>query len=262
MSVKLVAFDMDGTVLTSDKRLPVGLFDEMRRLRAAGISCAAATGRFSGTVGEMFAPVADIMSYVACNGHEIVRDGRSLARSVFQPATVLALGGLGRACGGMVPVFFTPSRGFALARPETWHPIAASEYGPTDLLDEPDLSEDVIKVSFFKPEGIEACLGPLEAHAGELAQDVGFVQTSPWTIDCCLDGMNKARGLSVLARDMGIGMDEVMAIGDHMNDYEMVVESGCGVAVRNAIDELKAVADRVSPYTNDEYAVLREMQAL
>ena len=235
MSVKLVAFDMDGTVLTSDKRLPDGLFDEMRRLRAAGVSCAAATGRFSGTVGEMFAPVADIMSCVACNGHEIVHDGRVLTRSVFSSETVLALSGFAEACGGMVPVFFTSSRGFALASPEAWHPIAASEYGPTDLLDEPDLSEDVIKVSFFKPQGIEACLGPLEARAAELAQDVGFVQTSPWTIDCCLDGMN---------------------------DYEMVVEAGCGVAVRNAIDELKAVADRVSPFTNDEFAVLREMQAL
>lgn len=262
MAVKLVAFDMDGTVLTSEKQLPPGIFDEMRRLRAEGVLCAAATGRFSGTVAEMFEPVADIMSYVACNGHEIVRDGRVLSVLRFSPDAVRMLVRFADDCGGMVPVFFTGARGFAVAGAAGWHPRAASEYGPVDLLDAPELGEPIVKVSFFKHEGIDACLPLLRARAGELPQDIGFVQTSPWTIDCCLDGMNKARGLELLARDMGIGMSEVMAIGDHMNDYEMVSESGCGVAVANAIDELKAVADRVSPCTNDQYAVLREMQAL
>lgn len=67
-------------------------------------------------------------------------------------------------------------------------------------------------------------------------------------------GVSKAAGLQVLAEQWGVGMDQFMAFGDDTNDIEMVRDCGIGVAMSNAIPELKAVADRIT-LSNDEDGV-------
>lgn len=65
------------------------------------------------------------------------------------------------------------------------------------------------------------------------------------SIDIVPNGCTKAAGIKRLAAMLGIEMDEIMAIGDGHNDIEMVQETGIGVAVNNAVDELKEFADYV-----------------
>jgi 5-amino-6-(5-phospho-D-ribitylamino)uracil phosphatase len=50
-----------------------------------------------------------------------------------------------------------------------------------------------------------------------------------------------------LARDWGIADEEICAVGDDVNDIPMVRGAGLGVAMGNAVEELKAAADRVAP---------------
>ena len=59
-------------------------------------------------------------------------------------------------------------------------------------------------------------------------------------------GCSKASGLTSLLEYLGITKEEVMAIGDHTNDMEVIQMAGIGVAVANAQEELKAVADYVT----------------
>ena len=215
MSVKLVAFDMDGTVLTSDKRLPDGLFDEDappacgRRILRRG------DGSLLGHRGRDVRPGR---RHHVLRGVQWARDRsrRPRAHSLrVQLGDGARLERVRRGVRCMVPVFFTSSRGFALASPEAWHPIAASEYGPTDLLDEPDLSEDVIKVSVLQASGHRGVPRPPRgarrgARAGcRLRPDLSVD-------DRLLPGRHEqgARPFD-LARDMGIGMDEVMAMRSH-----------------------------------------------
>ena len=59
-------------------------------------------------------------------------------------------------------------------------------------------------------------------------------------------GTNKAAGLKFLAGHLGMTMDEVMAVGDSENDIEMLREAGLGIAMGNAADEVKSVADEIT----------------
>ena len=60
------------------------------------------------------------------------------------------------------------------------------------------------------------------------------------------EGCSKASGLLHLMEYLGVTPEETMAIGDHTNDMEVIQMVGCGVAVANAVEQLKAVADYVT----------------
>ena len=67
--------------------------------------------------------------------------------------------------------------------------------------------------------------------------------------------VHKATGLSKLIEHLGIDQSQVMACGDEANDLSMIEWAGLGVAMQNAVPEVKAVANVVTPMTNDEEAV-------
>jgi Cof subfamily protein (haloacid dehalogenase superfamily) len=64
----------------------------------------------------------------------------------------------------------------------------------------------------------------------------------------------KASGIGFLAEQWGIQPDEVIAVGDNVNDLEMIQFAGLGVAMGNAVEELKAIADVIAP-SNEENGV-------
>ena len=64
--------------------------------------------------------------------------------------------------------------------------------------------------------------------------------------------VNKVRGITVLCRRYGIGMDRVMCIGDEMNDLEMIRAAGVGVAMGNADERIKNVAKYHTASNNDD----------
>ena len=74
-------------------------------------------------------------------------------------------------------------------------------------------------------------------------------------IDLSPRGISKWTGAIRLAKEMGISTKEIIAVGDQENDMQIVANVGLGVAMKNAVDSLKKVADVVLPYTNDEDGV-------
>jgi len=72
---------------------------------------------------------------------------------------------------------------------------------------------------------------------------------------------NKGRALDYVANHLGFSKDQIIAFGDGHNDLEMIQYAGIGVAMKNARDELKVVADYVSPYTHKEYAIEKFLKA-
>ena len=65
-------------------------------------------------------------------------------------------------------------------------------------------------------------------------------------------GVSKAEGLDKICFRLGIGSDDVLAIGDGHNDMEMLQWAGLGVAMGNAPDDVKAIADEVGPHVDDD----------
>lgn len=72
--------------------------------------------------------------------------------------------------------------------------------------------------------------------------------------------VNKAKALEKIADFYNIPRERIIAFGDASNDLELLKFAGTGVAMKNAENELKAAADRVTSYTNDEDGILHELK--
>ena len=67
-----------------------------------------------------------------------------------------------------------------------------------------------------------------------------------WGIEIYVPGISKQVGIEYVARRLGVKQEETMAVGDHLNDIEMLRWAGVGVAMGNALPEVCAAADYVT----------------
>lgn len=85
------------------------------------------------------------------------------------------------------------------------------------------------------------------------------VRSQPIIAEFLVKGVSKASGLKALTKHLGLEAANVMAIGDEMNDLEMIKWAGLGVAMGNAVEAIKAVADAVTTH-NDEAGVAHAIE--
>ena len=70
-------------------------------------------------------------------------------------------------------------------------------------------------------------------------------------VECFAPQVNKWHGISTLCDRLGIPGAQVVAVGDDVNDVEMIAQAGLGVAMGNAVEAVRAVASRQVPDNND-----------
>jgi len=80
-------------------------------------------------------------------------------------------------------------------------------------------------------------------------------QSMPLFCDVMKGGISKAYALQRLSESLGVKRNEIAAIGDQLNDLDLIEYAGLGIAVANAEDALKEKADKVTHATNNEDAV-------
>lgn len=85
-----------------------------------------------------------------------------------------------------------------------------------------------------------------------LDSQVKITNSADWFLDVLPVRASKGSALAQLARTLDIEREEIIAIGDNLNDLEMIEYAGLGVAVANASDELKAAADYIADFPISE----------
>ena len=97
--------------------------------------------------------------------------------------------------------------------------------------------------------------------SGVLGGDLKVLRWHKYSVDVLEDAGSKARGIDTLARHLGYTADNVMAFGDGINDSEMIAHVGLGVAMGNALPELKQMAQYVTSDIEDD-GILNALIAL
>ena len=96
-------------------------------------------------------------------------------------------------------------------------------------------------------------LVPLLPYIREgFTEEMDFVQSAPWFYEGTAKGVSKSESLRRVCERLGIAPAEVMAFGDAQNDMSMLDFAGYGVAMGNACEELKAMADEVTLSNNED----------
>lgn len=106
-----------------------------------------------------------------------------------------------------------------------------------------------------KPEELDTLIRFISPNYGDT---VHLYRSKDTYLEITPKHIDKAKALKhLLAATFTFGLENVMSFGDNHNDLELIRHSGYGVAVHNATDQLKKIANYVSPFTNKEQAVAK-----
>lgn len=260
MAIRLIALDLDGTLLGSDHEVPAANVDAVRDACATGIDVVLASARPPRSMRRHYERLGLATPVVAYNG-ALIHDP-ALGRTLYHvpiplPAARAAVAFLRRV---------DPGLNLSVELDDVWH---IDEFGP-DLqqvvrdygIDPPHgvgtvdriLAEGrspALKILFSAAEMSEAELAALDACLGP---EVCAVRTSSRLVEVVAAGASKARATAWLAETLGVSPAEVLAAGDSFNDIPLLEWAGTGVAMGNAPEAVRRAAD-VTTLANDEAGV-------
>lgn len=269
--IRLIALDIDGTLLRSDKTLSSRTRGAIAAARARGVRLVLITGRRYPSALRVAGELGPPPPLVLHNGALVVEDGavvrcRPLARQVARDALRL-----GRSLGAE-PVLHCGARG------EGWLLVdaaarrsglvayylerSASEVRSVADLDAELAQEDPLQVMFGGTrDEMTSLLLALAAGLGARARIERTVYPASGLVllDVIDPGVGKAEALAFLQQRWRIPASETLAIGDNWNDREMVAAAGLGFVMSNADPELLALGLPVLP-SNDEDGVAQAIE--
>src|SRR5690606_2977491 len=236
--IKLIALDMDGTLLTNDHQVDVRTKAAIQKAMDKGVHVVLSTGRSFGTCYPI-AKELELTSYlVTCNGGEIwTMEQELLEQHLLDTEVMEKLWNLGTGLGAYMWMISTEGF-FRGERPDNFYDYKWLKIGFE--------SSDTDKLDLIIKE--MSLLGDFE-----------ITNSLPTNIEVNPLGVSKARALHRVCEEIGISMDEVMACGDSLNDIKMIQEAGVGVAMGNAQEAIKKVANHTTD-TNNNYGVAKAIE--
>ncbi|MDR6117599.1 HAD family hydrolase [Aeromicrobium sp. SORGH_AS_0981] len=239
---KIVALDVDGTMVDWENRMTDTVREAVHAIKDSGVHVVISTGRaIPGVLDAARNLRLDDGIAVASNGavvhtyspvevvHTVTFDASEAVRRVLEhiPDALVAVEEVGT--------------GYRISAPfPEWEIDGTVTIQTVDEL----VAEPVTRVIIRAPEHDVEEFGRLVHGLGlnEVNYNIGY---TAW-LDIAPDGVSKASGLEVVCERLGVDRADVLAVGDGMNDYEMLRWAGRGVAMGQGSDELKAVADDVT----------------
>lgn len=259
---RIVAVDMDGTLVDSTGSIPERFWGVLERARATGMVVAPASGRQLATLQHMFER-NEPSTFIAENGAVVWHRGEIVSVRALPAEPVR------RVVEALDAAPFTAHA--VLCYPEVSY---TAQHVPPRIQSEIDRyylanehvaslgdalsgdSEGTVKLALYIDEGAEPDAAP---WLRQLAPELTVVVSSRHWIDIMAPGATKGVALRALAQRLEVDLADTAAIGDYLNDYAMLQEAGWAVAMGNAHPDLKAIADEVVE-TNDEHGALRRIE--
>jgi HAD superfamily hydrolase (TIGR01484 family) len=283
---KLIAVDVDGTLLTSKGTISDRTRDALRRAVAGGAILAVATGRRRRTAEPIVAQL-DLPHYLASSqGAAIWQDGELLGHSHLPAPNARVALGLARALGMAAVILGNALREDVIFVDGDWEanaPLASYLTRNRQFLrpfDEEALAHDPIELIYMDAmERLERLDEVLTGHRAAPEEDASAEEgpsparplwrvifsrnqfTAGGAIEVVGPDTSKAAALALLCERLGITPAQVVAFGDNVNDVEMLAFAGLGVAMGNSTADAFAVADRVAP-SNDEDGIAVTLEVL
>lgn len=260
--IKMIGFDLDGTLLTDQKELGEYTVQILKRAVEEGIVILPITGRPLCGLPEEVTGLPGLRYAITANGARILdlKNAAVLKEQLVSVETAEKILDILGNYDSLREIYYD---GTGYAEREKLEQIDHFfEEGPMaeyvrstrqpveNLMDKfRQESREVDKV-----QGVFADLGEREAALDEIRKLEGVTITGALhnNIEVNAAGVDKGNALLWLAQYLGIAPEETMAFGDGNNDITLLEKAGTGVAMKNGIEEVKHAADRITEKTNDE----------
>jgi hypothetical protein len=249
-----VFLDFDGTYADHGV-VPAGHVAAVRAARAAGHPVFLCTGRPRSMVPA--AVLAEFDGFVAAGGGYVEIGGKVLADHRFPPelgsrlVSLLDAHDVAYLLEAPEAVYGPRGVDRRLADLLARHLRASGHEGPRDILDALRMADDLTAVSFGKVTCFDSP-EPVASLAEQIGPEIGALPSSiPDMGDSAgelyLTWIHKAVGIQTVVDHLGLDREQVVAVGDGLNDLEMLEYAGVGVAIEGSDPRVLAVADHVAP---------------
>ncbi|TKI08517.1 Cof-type HAD-IIB family hydrolase [Martelella alba] len=269
MSYRVLALDLDGTLLTSDQHIHPAVRDALRRI-ALTARVILVTGRHHTAARPYHRELGLTTPVISCNGAylydyatESVLAGQAIDHE--DAAQFLALA---RQAGLKVAMYTDERMMMSASTPVAylsamarWSLQLPAESRP-DIVRVASLESALADTRYVWKFVVEGDIGPIGGFARQQWLQSHFTLEQSWhnRIDFARRGNTKGARLQALLDDCAIAPEQVIAIGDNHNDLSMLQVAGLGVAMANGDSAIKAIADRITQESNDGQGILDVLQ--
>ncbi|MDR0655631.1 MAG: Cof-type HAD-IIB family hydrolase [Treponema sp.] len=264
MPIRLLALDLDDTLLRSDLSISYRTRSVIKKAQGAGVVVTLASGRapvamedFSRLLGMNRRP-----GYLICNNGTVIREtntGKTIFERRIKVETALSAFDLAAAEGFAVQIY----------EDDIMYVSRSNEFADTDQK-LTGLRQVVVEnfrgmvaqgVYKLIIPGDPMLLSPLESILRTyLGSDITLFTSRPYFLELLPAGTDKGTALAKVAETFGIKQEEVLAIGDSLNDEAMIRWAGIGVAMANGDERIKNIASLVTKKTNDDDGIVEVIE--
>lgn len=248
--IRVVASDMDFTLLADDKSMPEGMSERIEALDAAGVTFAAASGRPLYTLRSLFEGLHDKMAFVSDNGAAVVCRDEVVFKSLIDPKTVQELTDFSLS-RGLIPTVCGLDACYVRSCDRAFDEVFRTFYYNIAYVDSLDhLGVEVNKFTLYLPEGNAVALCE-ELFRPVFGDRLSVTCGGPVWIDIMNYGVDKGTGLARLCEHLGVSTADAAAFGDTDNDVQMLELAGHSYLMANAESRMERHARFRAPSNND-----------
>jgi len=258
-AVRLLALDLDDTLLRSDLTISYQTRNAIKKVEAAGVIVVLASGRIPAAM-DQFASLLGMhkkAGYLICNNGTLIQEshtGKVVYEIRMDVKAALTAFDLADAEGFPVQIYEDDI-------------MYVSRHNEYTSYDQKLTGLRQVVVEHFRAMVAGGChkllipgdpklLPPLESILRTYLEDSITIFTSkPYFLEILPADTNKGTALEKVAELLGINQKDVMAIGDSMNDEAMLKWAGMGIAMANSDERIKNIADLVTTRDNDDDGV-------
>lgn len=254
---KVLFFDIDGTLVGFDGKIPESARAALAAASAAGHQIVICSGRAQFQVHEEFKAIAD--GLVCCTGATSIKGGRVLSEHFMTHDEMVriieVLKETGAKYAGMTDTAMVLDQACYDSMAERFSKRAMSQeakeqaieqiLGGSIITDHMEDHTDIKKMLYYEADrdvdlvtlALKEVCDVVPASFDDGPRDCGEISSL---------GINKSYGMMKYMESQGLSREDAIAFGDGPNDMDMIEYAGVGVAMGNAIQELKDIADFVT----------------
>lgn len=255
--IKLIATDMDGTLLDSSKQLNQEFFTLFEKMKKKEIMFVIASGNQFYHLYNQFLPVSDDLYFIAENGCYITKGKQELVSYCLDNHNVKQVINILNHHLELVPMICGKKKSYTFKRYQQYEKTIQNHYDEYAFIqDLQDIDDDILKFSIHDPQ--HRVVDYVESIRSQLPPHLKIVTSGNEWMDIQDVNMHKGVGMVFLKNLYDIQDEECMAFGDQMNDYELLKEVKYSYAMANAVDSIKDIAYKVI-LSNEEQGVFKKL---
>ncbi|MDD8048086.1 MAG: HAD family hydrolase [Thomasclavelia sp.] len=258
MNIKLIATDMDGTLLNNEHQFDEEFIEVFFKLKEKNIRFVVASGNQYYRLYQLFLPMSKDIIFIAENGSMIVDGEKLLCTNPLFKKDVNTTIDILKRFDNLRVVMCGEQSAYALKKEEDFEEIVKRHYCNYKMVNSlKEIDDSIIKFSINDPQNqIKKYLKDIEEN---LPEGLRIVTSGNEWMDIQCSDTNKGEGMKVVQKLLNVSKDECMVFGDQMNDFEMFKEAKYSYAMKNAVQDLKNIAYDICD-SNDEKGVIKTIE--